>query len=53
MYLRLIKCLLFVVVVCLYSCSGSDNSKKGNVYKGVYSFGPEVKSFKDCDTGFG
>ena len=21
------------------------------VYKGVYSFGPEVRSFKDCDNG--
>jgi len=51
MYLRLFKYLLCALVICLYSCSGNDSSKKGNVYKGVYSFGPEVKSFKDCDSG--
>lgn len=51
MYLRLSKCLLCVIVVGLYSCGGADKAKKGNVYKGIYSFGPEVKSFKDCDSG--
>jgi len=42
--------LLLMITVCFYACSGDKN--KGNKhahYKGVYSFGPEIKSFKDCD----
>lgn len=36
----------------LYSCTGNSGKKaKRVVYKGVYSFGPEDKSFKDCETG--
>jgi copper homeostasis protein (lipoprotein) len=52
MQLRLIWYLLIVIVIGVCSCS--NNADKGNktvVYKGVYSFGPEVKSFKDCDNG--
>jgi hypothetical protein len=40
------------MLTALYSCTG--NSKKKSIYvlyKGVYSFGPEDKSFKDCDSG--
>lgn len=42
--------LIFAAVAALCSC----NSKpKGHytLFKGVYSFGPEEKSFKDCDNG--
>ena len=41
-----------IVAIAACSCnSGSHNKGKEIVYKGVYSFGPEVKSFKDCDNG--
>ena len=41
---------LLFIVAC--SCnSNSGKTEKKVIYKGVYSFGPEVKSFKDCDNG--
>lgn len=50
--------LLLIVTLCsiiLLACNSADNSKdnKGNVViaKGLYSFGPEVKSFTDCEEG--
>ncbi|HEY4323192.1 MAG TPA: hypothetical protein VGN20_04380 [Mucilaginibacter sp.] len=52
MQLRFIKYLAGIVILGLLSCN--ENSQKASelvVYKGVYSFGPEVKSFKDCDNG--
>ena len=42
--------MLFIIVA--YSCgNGSGNNDHPVIFKGVYSFGPEVKSFKDCDNG--
>ncbi|CAM3698885.1 hypothetical protein MUGA111182_03795 [Mucilaginibacter galii] len=41
--------LMLLVVFC---CSCNRNEKKGDspqVFKGLYSFGPESKSFKNCD----
>jgi len=32
-------------------CNRNPDNKHGVVYKGVYSFGPEVKTFRDCDAG--
>jgi copper homeostasis protein (lipoprotein) len=48
--------LLFLVIIAVFSCNNNpkDKAKKGTnavVYHGLYSFGPEVKSFKDCDNG--
>src|SRR5476651_2056928 len=41
---------LFIIAAC--SCHNKSNKvTKPVVYKGVYSFGPEIKSFKDCDSG--
>ncbi|MDB5131174.1 MAG: hypothetical protein JWR02_923 [Mucilaginibacter sp.] len=40
-----------LIIVGAWSCGNSNKSAKNVVYKGVYSFGPEVKSFKDCETG--
>ncbi|GAC1312402.1 MAG: hypothetical protein NVSMB24_33840 [Mucilaginibacter sp.] len=52
MRLRFNSFLMCLVIVSAYSCSGNSNKNAKNaVYKGVYSFGPEVKSFKDCETG--
>jgi len=52
MRLRLFKYFTFAVVIALCSCNGNSKKKPGYVvFKGVYSFGPEVKSFKDCDNG--
>ncbi|MEZ2337154.1 hypothetical protein AB6735_16030 [Mucilaginibacter sp. RCC_168] len=42
---------LFVLIA---ACSCNRNPSKTNqqtVFKGLYSFGPEIKSFKDCDSG--
>jgi len=51
MRLRSTLCFVLVLSVCAWSCK--DNSRKNahTVFKGIYSFGPEVKSFKDCDNG--
>jgi len=49
--LRGIKYLILPVIIAAYSCNGSDSKDNPVVFKGVYSFGPEVKSFKDCDNG--
>lgn len=52
MHLRYPFYLLFSLVIVAYSCrNNSGNNHHGTIYKGVYSFGPEVKSFKDCDNG--
>ncbi len=43
---------LCIMVVFAFSCNNNSPKKTHfTVYKGVYSFGPEVKSFKDCDNG--
>jgi copper homeostasis protein (lipoprotein) len=47
------KHLKYGLVMLAAACSScSQTSKKAgtqHVYKGLYSYGPEVKSFKDCD----
>lgn len=44
-------------VAFLYACSNNDNTngsvKKPLLIKGLYSFGPEIKSFTDCEEGRG
>ena len=43
---------LFVFLIAASSCNRKpDKTDKPIVYKGLYSFGPEIKSFKDCDNG--
>jgi copper homeostasis protein (lipoprotein) len=52
MRLRLIKYLICTVVIIVCSChSNSPKKPVYIIYKGVYSFGPEEKTFKDCDSG--
>lgn len=52
MQLKQAKYLFCVIITGLLSCNPhQDNNDKAAIYKGVYSFGPEVKSFKDCDNG--
>jgi copper homeostasis protein (lipoprotein) len=43
----------FSIILSIALCACNGNTGKGNavVFKGVYSFGPEQKSFKDCDNG--
>lgn len=48
---NLIKLIFGIIILVAWSCDGRLKGKKAIVYKGVYSFGPEVKSFKDCDNG--
>jgi len=41
-----------IISIGVWSCNNKPGEKTIHiVYKGVYSFGPEVKSFKDCDNG--
>ena len=48
----LITILLSVIVISCNSSNKSDENKdKIMVAKGLYSFGPEVKSFTDCEEG--
>jgi copper homeostasis protein (lipoprotein) len=54
MRLLLTSFFLFILMAIAFSsCSsgGSNSTGKGRTFKGLYSFGPEVKSFKDCDSG--
>lgn len=49
-YIKYFAFLLVLIAVC--SCNGnSSKNDKRVIYKGLYSFGPEIKSFKDCDSG--
>jgi len=49
---KLIKYLMCIVIIAVCSCKGNSGKHTQYViYKGVYSFGPEVKSFRDCDSG--
>lgn len=45
----------FLAICLLWACKGNGNNvgDKGKplVLKGLYSYGPEVKSFTDCDEG--
>ncbi|MBB6502244.1 hypothetical protein [Pedobacter cryoconitis] len=46
--------LLFVLSVVLAACNrnGKDTSKANTrIIKGLYSYGPEIKSFTDCEEG--
>lgn len=51
---KLVGVLLFAMAL-IWSCSNNKNSEqekgKSVTLKGLYSFGPEVKSFTDCDEG--
>lgn len=46
--LSLLLLLLTVLVAC-NSKTGGKKKKKPRVVKGLYSFGPEIRSFTDCD----
>ncbi|QJD95914.1 hypothetical protein HH214_08520 [Mucilaginibacter robiniae] len=48
MQLRLGLFFLGVCIVACCSCNRNGN-KPLKVYKGLYSYGPEIKSFKNCD----
>jgi copper homeostasis protein (lipoprotein) len=52
MHIKLTRYLMFLAIISACSCNNNaDKTPAEVVYKGVYSFGPEVKSFKDCDNG--
>src|ERR1700743_3394201 len=51
MKFKLLIYFTFIAVVAVSSCNNSSKKDKAEVFKGVYSFGPEVKSFKNCDNG--
>jgi copper homeostasis protein (lipoprotein) len=48
---KLVRFLMFLMIIAVSSCHGNSEKTHHVVFKGVYSFGPEVKSFKDCDNG--
>jgi copper homeostasis protein (lipoprotein) len=49
---KLVRYLMFAVIIGLYSCHGNPGDiKHYTVFKGVYSFGPEVKLFTDENSG--
>lgn len=49
---NIFACLLMVLLAAaISSCHFGDKKANTVVYRGLYSFGPEVKSFKDCDNG--
>jgi hypothetical protein len=54
MRIRYIQCFafLFILFIAASSCKRkSPDTDKPVIFKGLYSFGPEIKSFKDCDSG--
>jgi len=42
---------MLILVIAACSCNNGHDKTQPVIFKGVYSFGPEVKSFKDCDNG--
>lgn len=52
MQLKPLKYIMYMVIIGVYLCSCNYKQAPAVVvYKGVYSLGPEVRSFKDCDSG--
>jgi len=53
MQIKLTILLFALLFAVLYSCQNKKaaKAKVAPVYKGLYSFGPEIKSFKQCNTG--
>jgi copper homeostasis protein (lipoprotein) len=48
--LRIMGWIMLAVITCGVACKPAANKKAGRViYKGLYSFGPELKTFKPCD----
>ncbi|WP_183562063.1 hypothetical protein [Mucilaginibacter sp. SP1R1] len=48
-YIKYFAYLLVLIAAC--SCNKkTSKTDKPAIYKGLYSFGPEIKSFKDCDS---
>lgn len=45
--------MLSIAALLLYSCSSDKSSKADNlkIYKGIYVFGPELKTLTDCRDG--
>jgi len=44
--------LLIFIATAAYSCKNNNGAKSGGtLYKGVYSYGPEMKTFTECNTG--
>ena len=43
--------MILMLLIGISSCKSNSGKSSAVIYKGVYSFGPEVKSFKDCDSG--
>ena len=52
---RKLVCGLLLAVSFVWACNNNNSEEQGKnkslVLKGLYSFGPEVKSFTDCDEG--
>jgi len=49
---RIIVFLMLGMIAAVSSCNNnSPKTTKYTLYKGVYSLGPEVRSFRDCDNG--
>ena len=51
MRLKLTCFLTSILFMGSLSCKNNSGKNTSVTYKGVYSFGPEVKSFKDCENG--
>jgi copper homeostasis protein (lipoprotein) len=48
--------IVFLMLIAVFSCNNNPSKQAAKVpervvYRGLYSYGPEVKSFKDCKTG--
>ena len=49
---RFTRYLIILIAISAYSCKNNKgNSAAGVRFKGVYSFGPEMKTFTECSTG--
>ncbi|WP_345950068.1 MULTISPECIES: hypothetical protein [unclassified Mucilaginibacter] len=40
---------MLVILTCCFACKQKAGKDEPQVFKGLYSFGPEIKSFKNCD----
>jgi copper homeostasis protein (lipoprotein) len=48
---RFLYLIILLMAVTVFSCKNKEGKAHTRIFKGLYSFGPEEKLFKDCANG--
>lgn len=49
MRLKITYIIAIAAIACFCACTQTENGQKIETFKGLYSFGPDSRSLKDCD----